>query len=125
MATEGPQITDGGQTITATDLTAKQFYAVKMTATARTVALASTGGEMIYGILQNAPAATEAANVCIFGVTKAQAGGTITAGDPLTTDTAGKLITYTSSKVKVGVALTSGASGDLITAFIFPAQVSA
>lgn len=125
MATEGPQVLDGGQCITATDLSAKQYYAVKLTSTARTVALASTGGEMIYGILQNAPVSPEAANVCIFGVTKAVAGGTITAGDPLTTDTAGKVITYTSSKVKIGVAITGGASGDLITMFVFPAQVSA
>lgn len=125
MATEGTMVREGGNFITATDLSAKQYYAVKMTTTARTVALASTGGEMILGILQNAPVSPEAADVCLFGVTKAVAGGTITAGDPLTTDTAGKLITYTSSKVKVGVALTSAVSGDIFSAFIFPAQVSA
>lgn len=125
MATEGPQFSDGGQVITATDLTAKQYFAVKLTSTARTVALASTGGEMIYGILQNAPAIGESANVCQLGITKAAAGGTIAAGDPLTTDTAGKVITYTSSKVKIGVAITAGVAGDLITMYVHPNQISA
>lgn len=126
MATDGKQVTDGGNFLANADLTAKQYYAVKMTTTARKVDLETTGKLMILGILQNKPNTGEAAEVCLFGITKAIAGAAITVGDPLMTDTSSRLITYTSAAVKVGVALTAaGAAGDLITVFVFPAQVSA
>lgn len=114
MATESPLIHDGSQTTAAADLSTKQFYAVKITA-ARAVNLASSGGEGIYGILQNKPASGDAADVGIIGVTKAIAGGTIAAGDLLMTDTSGKLITATSTNHAVGQALEAGVLNQIIT----------
>lgn len=114
MATESPLIHDGSQTTAAADLSAKQFYAVKITA-ARAVNLASTGGEGIYGILQNKPPSGEAADVGLIGVTKAIAGGTIAAGDLLMTDTAGKLITATSTNHAVGQALEAAVANQIFT----------
>lgn len=121
MATEGPMFRDGGQTIAGADLSAKQFYAVKLTTTARQVNLASSGGEEIYGILQNKPTANQAADVCLLGVTKAVAGAAITAGDFLMTDTSGRLITATSTNHRVGQAMEAAtAAGQIITAALFP-----
>lgn len=119
MATEGPLIHDGSQTQAGADLSAKQFFAVKIDTSAdRQVVLASTGGEGIYGILQNKPAAGQAADVGIAGITKAQCGGTVTRGDLLMTDTAGKLITATSTNHAIGIALESGVAGVVITVAI-------
>ena len=115
MATEGPLIHDGSQTTAAADLSAKQFYAVKITA-ARAVNLASTGGEAIYGILQNTPTSGLAADVGILGVSKAIAGAAVTAGDYLMTDTSGRLITVTTTNHRVAQALeAAGAAGVIFT----------
>lgn len=115
MATEGPMLHDGSQTTAGADLSAKQFFAVKLsTSTDRTVALASTGGEVIYGILQNKPTSGQAADVCIFGLTKCFAGAAVTRGDLLTTDTSGRAITATSGKVAWGQALESAGAASVL-----------
>lgn len=115
MATEGPLIHDGSQTVANSNLAANQFYAVKITGQ-RLVDLASTGGEAIYGILQNKPTAGQAADVGILGVTKAAAGAAVSAGAALMTDSSGRLITATSTNHRVGVALeAASAAGQLIT----------
>jgi len=120
MATEGPLIHDGSQTTAAADLSTKQFYAVKITA-ARAVNVASSGGEAIYGILQNNPTSGLAADVGILGVSKAIIGAAVSAGDYLMTDTAGKLITATSTNHRVAQALEAGTtSGQLITVALGP-----
>jgi hypothetical protein len=64
MSTFGTGLTEGGNLVANADLSAKQFYAVKQTTTARKVDVASTGGEAITGILQNTPKAGEAVEVC-------------------------------------------------------------
>lgn len=119
MATEGPLTHDGSQTTAAADLSAKQFYAVKITA-ARAVNLASTGGEAIYGILQNKPTSGQAADVGLMGISKAIAGGTIAAGDYLMTDTSGKLITATSTNHRIAQALEAGVVNQIITVALGP-----
>ncbi len=123
MATFGPLIDDGSQTVAGVDLSAaaKQYSAVKLTA-ARTVGLASTGGEAIYGILQNTPAAGEAADVGILGISKAVVGAAgATAGAALMTEAVtGYLTDQTSTNAKVAVAITGGVSGEIITVRIVP-----
>lgn len=120
MATEGFLIHDGSQTTAAADLSASQFYAVKITA-ARAVNLASTGGEPIYGILQNKPTSGQAADVGLFGITKAVAGAAITAGAYLMTDTSGRLITVVTTSKRVAQALEAAtAAGQLITVALGP-----
>jgi len=86
---------------TITDLSAKQFYAVKLdTATAFTVAAVNAVTNRPFGILQDNPKGTAtarlAANVAIFGICKAIAGtGGWTRGDRLGVDSAGALVTIT------------------------------
>jgi hypothetical protein len=124
MATEGPLIHDGSQTTAAADLSASQFYACKITA-ARSVNLASTGGEPIYGIIQNKPTSGQAVDVGILGVTKAVAGGSFSAGAALMTDTSGRLITQTGSTHRVATAIEAAtAAGQLITVAIVPGGVA-
>src|SRR5574343_819102 len=114
--------------VAAADLSAKQYYAVKIDSAGK-VAVAGAG-ELAIGILQNKPAAGEAANVWTFGpVSKAFAGGTIAAGAAVAADSNGKLVTATAGKVNtsdagasadpliasnvIGVAVTSAVSGDI------------
>lgn len=120
MATETPLIHDGSQTTAAADLSAAQYKAVKLTA-ARSVNLASTGGEAIYGILQNNPTSGQAADVGIFGISKALIGAAgCAAEDSLMTDTTGAFTTKTSTNAVVAVALEAGVSGDIISVKIIP-----
>ncbi len=122
MATESPLLHDGSQTTAAADLSAaaNQYKAVKLTA-ARSVNLANTGGENIYGVLQNLPLSGDAADVGIFGISKVKVGAAgCAAGDQLMTDNAACLTTKTSTNVTVAVALEAGVSGDIISAKIIP-----
>jgi hypothetical protein len=120
MATEGPLIHDGGQCVAAADLSTSQFYAVKVTA-ARAVNLASTGGELIYGILQNKPASGQAADIGFMGISKAAGGAAFSAGVQLMTDTTGRLITATSTNHRVATALEAcTGAGQLITVVLGP-----
>ena len=120
MATDSPLIHDGSQTTAAVDLSAAQYKAVKLVA-ARSVNLANTGGEAIYGILQNDPIAGQAADIGIFGVSAALIGSAgCAAGDLLMTDTTGALVTKTSTNTVVAIALEAGASGAIISAKIIP-----
>jgi len=122
MSTYGVGLTEGGNLVTATDLSTKQFCAVKQTTTARTVALASTGGEAITGLLQNTPTAGEAAEVRFDGFSKALAGtGGFTAGDSLQTEAStGKLITKTSTNTVVAVAIETCAAGEIGLVRVLP-----
>lgn len=120
MATEGPLTCDGSQHTAAADLSAAQFYAVKISGS-RQVNLASSGGENIYGILQNKPASGAAANVGIVGVSKAIAGAVVTAGNYLMTDTAGRLIVATGTNARVAQAIEgASATGVVFTVAIVP-----
>lgn len=130
MATESPLIHDGSQTTAATDMSVTgglngtsssgQFLAVKITA-ARSVNIASSGGEQIYGILQNRPLSGQAADVGILGVSKAVAGAQFTGGNFLMTDTSGRMIPATSTNHRVAWAIESAAtSGIVATVFLMP-----
>ena len=75
------------------DLSARQFEAVKMSGTDNEVSIVSGTTDKPIGILQNKPdAAGEAAEVVIFGMSKARYGGTVNAGDLLSVDGDGELV---------------------------------
>ena len=78
--------------IAAADLSTKQFYCVRKNATANEVALCSTEGETVFGVLANKPTAAEAAEVVMSGVAKVLVGTALTAGDFWGTDANGKAI---------------------------------
>ena len=117
MATEGVQTSIPGVTASAS-LTAKQFYAVKMSGD-KTVTVCNGATDCPVGILQDAPASGDPAEVCFHGVTKAVLGGTVTAGDRVGTDANGKIVTYVNgtdtTKYVIGVALEGGAANETRT----------
>ena len=82
-------------------------YAVKA-ATGATVALVGTTDEL--GKLSNGRG-----DVCTGGIPEVALGGTVAAGDPLTSDASGKAVKATAAGNRIlGCALVSGASGDII-----------
>lgn len=86
------------------DLSTKQFFFVKQsTAADRTALLAdATIGEAVLGVLQNDPTLAQAAEVRTGGRTSVVYGGTVTRGDKLTSDSAGKAVKYTKATVFTG-----------------------
>ena len=125
MATESILIHDGVQTVAAADYSntggltgpggSGQFLAVKASGTTdHTVTLANTGGEQIFGLLQNKPYTSQAADVGLFGISKAVAGAAITTGARLMTDTSGRLITCTSGNFQVAQALEAATAANQI-----------
>ena len=89
------------------DLSTKQYYAVKMNATEEIV-LASTAGETMLGVLQDAPAAAgRTCEVAGTGTTsKAIGGAAIVAGANVQVGTGGKFVTLTSGAM-AGIAVTA------------------
>lgn len=116
------------------DLTTKQFLAIKVNSSAQ--AVVAGAGEFAVGILQNKPGSGQAATVAYGGISKAIAGGNVTAGQTLAADATGKLVnaaeavtdtTNTSATDAliasnvIGVALASGVSGDVIPVLVLMA----
>lgn len=97
------------------DLSAKQFHAVKVGA-ADHEATISGDGDLSLGILQNDPIAGEAAEIEMDGISKAVIGASVSRGDKLAANAAGKLITAASAKHVVAIALEAGgADGEKIS----------
>lgn len=95
----------------AADLSAKQFTVIKLDSNG---AAASAGaGEAGIGILQNNPGSGQAATVQIDGISKAKAGGTISAGAALAANASGLLVAATTGNYIVGFAKAAAASGDV------------
>lgn len=109
----------------ATDLSAAQYHGVKLSA-AMTVAIGDADGDLLAGVLMNAPngssSGTNPGNTTakvftlVGGIVPVYAGAAIsTVGSPLTTDSSGHWIGASDGDVICGYALeTAGASGDVI-----------
>lgn len=124
MALEAPGL-DVGFLTANSDLSAKQFYVVKVTGADLKVDLASTGGEAALGILQNKPTAGQAADVRFSGISKAVAGAAYSRGTMLMTDTSGRLITATAGNHPVAYALEAAAAvSEVHTVLVIAAAVS-
>jgi hypothetical protein len=104
-------------------LTAKQFHAVKMTGD-KTVTFCAAITDLCIGVLQDAPASGEPANVVVFGLSKMVAGGTITAGQLVGTDNAGKAVAIVAgtdtTQYILGRCVIGGGSGEVISVFVNP-----
>ncbi len=81
----------------SSDLSAKQYHAVKCDSGSRTVTI-SGAGEQALGILLNIPGNGSLADVSVSGFAKAKSGGTITQGEFLKVDAAGKLVPVSTDK---------------------------
>lgn len=90
---------------------------VKAGADRTKVAVASAATDKIIGIAQNAVASGDACEVAMHGGgAKGNAGGTISTGDLLTSDSAGDLIATTSANNRVvGVALEDAVDNDIFS----------
>lgn len=127
MAYEGAQLKLGNLTAGA-DLSAKQFHFVKL-ASATTVDVCSAITDVPIGVLQNTPTSGQAAEVCIFGITKVVADGNLSAGNIIGTssDSQADAITRgTDTTVTiVGQAIEAGAAGQTVTMFFNPSNALA
>lgn len=89
------------------DLSAKQFYAVKLDSAAAVVLAGA--GEAAIGILQNNPTSGQAATVAIAGRSKMVAGAAVASGARVASNASGKGVTATAGKVDTSDA---GAASD-------------
>jgi hypothetical protein len=123
MAWELPLFKPGGLKAAAS-LATKQFYCVKVTAD-NSVNLCTADGEFVFGILQNKPGSGDAAEVWPVGISKAQVGTTVAAGDKFTVDSSGSIrpISLSDSgadiaKYVAGIVIEGAATGGLATVLI-------
>lgn len=111
-----------GRTLTLlanADLSAVQFTGVALDNTGK--GGAPSAGASILGILQNKPTSGQEASVMLDGVSKMLVGSaTVTAGDKVMVDSAGKAVTATSTNFAIGWALTTGAASTIITVALIP-----
>ena len=100
------------------DLSTKQYYAVKITTLK--LAVANGAGGML-GVLQNDPSASGApGTVAISGITKWLAGGAVTAGSYIAVDTNGKCVNAVSGDIAEGIAMITGVDGDVVSVLLKP-----
>lgn len=95
MATENIGNTQTG--IAGESMTAKQHYIVQLDASGN-IEVGEGATDLLVGVLQNTPAAGEAAVYAYTGTAKVKCGGTITPGAWVTSDGNGKAIATTTDK---------------------------
>lgn len=98
------------------NLSAKQYYFVELGGSDNQVDVCNASTDLAIGVLQNEPKQYEPANVRILGTTKVIASGSITKGQWVGPDGAGKAETKSTDKHLVrGIALeTVTTDGDLL-----------
>jgi hypothetical protein len=77
----------------AADLSAKQYYFVKITAN-DTVNVCSAVTDRPIGVLQNKPKSGDTAEVCMLGISKVSGDADLAAGDAIGTSVDGQAATY-------------------------------
>ena len=95
--------------IAGADLSAKQFYAVKLDSNG--AAVVAGDGEDAVGILQNKPASGQAATVRVVGISKFVAGGAISLPNRVASDANGKAKAAVAGRTNTSDA---GASADAL-----------
>jgi hypothetical protein len=120
MAYEAAQVKVGQFTASA-DLSAKQYHFVKMSGN-NTVTVCAAITDVPIGVLQNAPTSGQAAEVCLFGISKVVADGTLAAGNVIGTSLDGQADAISAGSdttvYVMGIALNAAAAGDVVEAFI-------
>jgi len=118
---DGPYFTRAA----SADLSAKQYYAVKLDSSAE-VALAGAN-EAVIGILNNKPQSGEEASVKFMGTSKAIVSEAVSIMDRLTPTVAGKLeVVDLADEKYCAIALEAAtADGDIIEVMLVSAQASA
>ena len=126
-ANQSAEVFDDSKVASA-DLSAKQFFAVKLHSTEGQIALGAAATDVCLGILQDKPKAGEAGRVRIHGISKAVSDGSGTAigiGDKVGTNTLGKVVkAHTTDRPILGTALSaSSADGTIINVLLTPNAV--
>lgn len=107
-ANQGPEVFDDSKVASA-DLSAKQYYGVKLHSTVGQIALGAAVTDVLYGILQDKPKEGEAGRVRVHGISKAIVdgnAGAIAIGDKLGSDANGKLVkAHTADRPIAAIAL--------------------
>jgi hypothetical protein len=108
--------------VAGADLSAKQFYFVKLNSSGQAVVCAAVT-DIPVGILQNTPASGSVAEVTVVGVSKVSSDAGLTAGNQIGTSADGQAAAYTAgtdtTKYIVGQMLTTtGAAAVIGTAVI-------
>lgn len=104
------------------DLSAKQYYAVKMIAGPKVDVSADT--DPAIGILQNKPTAGQTAEVLVFGVSKVNSDVALAVGNLIASAADGQLKVAVATNYTLGqVVIASGAAGELASAIIGTAQI--
>lgn len=100
----------------------KQYHFVKVTGTTQVGLADATANDIVVGVLQNKPQYEgQSATVAIRGVSKVQAGGNVNAGQAVKVKNTGEAVAATlptDAALVVGVALTSGADGQIISVLL-------
>ena len=116
MATKGPLETFTLEA--AADLSGKQYHIVRMSAANQCNQASNATDLNIIGVLQNKPQAGEFATVADGGTSKVVAGGSVSVGNPVTTNGSGRAVAVSSgtNQVVIGTALDAAtADGDVIS----------
>lgn len=107
--------------VAGADLSALQYYFVKLNSSGQAVACAAAT-DVPVGVLQNAPTSGQEAEVLVVGGTKIVAGAAITLPSAIGTGATGKavaLATTDTTKYVVGSLITaSAADGNIVTAVV-------
>jgi hypothetical protein len=108
--------------VAGADLSAKQFYFVKLSAS-NTVVLCAAATDVPIGVLQNTPTSGDAADVCVYGETKVSSAAALAAGATIGTNASGQGAAYVAgtdtTKYIVGqVTVASGAANGIASALI-------
>ena len=107
--------------VAGADLSALQYYFVKINSSGQAIACAAATDQPI-GILQNAPIANQEAEILVAGGSKLVLGGTVTIGQVVSPSSAGAGVAIANgtdtTKYGCGIALAGGASGETITAVV-------
>lgn len=107
------------------DLSGKLHLLVKMSADF-TVVLAAAGSDQVVGVLREENTSGNPVTVQYGGIGKVVAGGTIVAGNRLTSDGSGKAVATTTAADKViGVALMGADANDIFSFLFIPGHVAA
>lgn len=102
------------------------FLFVKVSGTAGTTVTPAAAGDVTLGVAQSRVATADinkqVVNIRLLGISKVVAGGTVAYGDRVKSDASGKAVVNTTGTLAnvAGVALTGGASGDLIDVLLTP-----
>ena len=110
--------------VAAADLTAKQFYVVKIDSAGK-AALAGASDTTQVGILQDKTPNGTAATVATGGISKAVLGGTVASGAEVTSDANGKIIAATTGKYIIGICTAGGAANEIGSVLINPRGLKA